>query len=163
MSEKKDLLGKVVSIEEVKDLGIQSIAPLEGKGGRLGLSQMIHNLYGGANMDGYHITTDGHSIHVLIDNGQSCCESWGYFASEDDFAAFIGAELREVKLTDTALHQERVEASGYYGGDAGGIQFVDFVTSQGTFQLAVYNAHNGYYGHGIVVAIDNDILLNETL
>lgn len=43
------------------------------------------------------------------------------------------------------------------------IQFVDFVTSRGTFQLAVYNSHNGYYGHGIIVAKDDEILLNETL
>ena len=164
MSEKKDMLGTIVSIEKVKDLGIRPIAPLEGKGGRLGFMQMLGNVFGGTDMDGYKVATDGHTIHILIDNGQSCCESWGYFASEDDLTAFIGAELREVKLTDTALHQERVEASGYYGGDdGGGIQFVDFLTSQGTFQIAVYNAHNGYYGHGIVVAMDNDILLNETL
>ncbi len=157
------MYGTIQSIEEVKDLRIEPIAPLEGKGGRLGFSQMLDVvLGGGAGMDGYKITTNEHIIQVLIDNGQSCCESWGYFASEDDLVSFVGAELREVNLTDTALHKEKVEASGYYE-DGGGIQFVDFVTSQGTFQLTVYNAHNGYYGHGIVVAKDNDILLNETL
>lgn len=157
------MFGIIQSIEEVKDLRIEPIAPLEGKGGRLGFSQMLGNLFGGAGMDGYKVTTDEHTLQVLIDNGQSCCETWGYFASEDDLASFVGAELREVNLTDIALKKEKVEASDYYGGDDGGIQFVDFVTSQGTFQLAVYNSHNGYYGHGIVVAKDNDILLNETL
>jgi hypothetical protein len=158
----KNMYGTIQRIEEVKDQRITPIAPLEGRGGRLGLSQLLGNLYGGASMDGYKVTTNEHTIHVLIDNGQSCCESWGYFASEDDLASFIATELREVNLTDTALHKEKVEETGYYE-DGGGIQFVDFVTSQGTFQLAVYNAHNGYYGHGIVVALDNDLLLNDTL
>jgi hypothetical protein len=156
------MYGIIQSIEEVKDLRIEPIAPLEGKGGRLGFTQMLGNIFGGASMDGYKVITNEHTIQVLIDNGQSCCESWGYFASEDNITSFVGSELREVTLTDTALHKEKVEASDYYE-DEGGIQFVDFVTSQGTFQLAVYNAHNGYYGHGIVVAKDNDILLNETL
>lgn len=99
------------------------------------------------------------NIHI---NGQSCCENWGYLSSEDDLTQFIGNELIEVKLTDVALNQSKLEDSGYYDGD-GGIQFVDFVTNKGVFQLAVYNSHNGYYGHGIVVAKDNDILLNDTL
>src|SRR5260221_4368784 len=138
------MLGTIQSIEEVKDFHIEPVAPLEGKGGRLGMAQMINTLFGDASMDGYKVITGEHTVQILIDNGQSCCENWGYIASEDDFAPFIGAELREVNLTDTALNKEKVEASGYYE-DGGGIQFVDFVTSQGVFQLAVYNAHNGYY------------------
>lgn len=157
------MLGKIKSIQEVYNYKIQPIAKLEGEGGRLGMSQMINNLLGYADMDGYKVETENHVIHVLIDNGQSCCESWGYFASEDDTSQYIGAELQEVRLTDTALNQEKVDKSDYYSGDSGGIQFVDFVTDKGTFQLAVYNAHNGYYGHGIVVAKDNEILCNETL
>lgn len=156
------MYGIIQSIEEVKDLHIAPIAPYEGKGGRLGFSQMLGNISGVSDMDGYKVTTNKHTVQVLIDNGQSCCENWGYFASEDDLSSFIGSELREVNLTDTALNTSKVEESGYYD-DGGGIQFVDFVTSQGTFQLAVYNAHNGYYGHGIVVARDNDILLTETV
>ncbi len=156
------MFGTIASIEEVKDMRIAPVAPLEGKGGRFGFSQMLGSILGEADMDGYKVTTDKHTLFVLIDNGQSCCESWGYFASEDDLASFVGAELREVNLTDTALRKEKVEKTDYYEGE-GGIQFVDFVTSKGTFQLSVYNAHNGYYGHGIVVAKDNNILLNETL
>lgn len=88
----------------------------------------------------------------------------GLLQSEDDLTAYIGAELREVHLTDTALNKAAVEKSDYYDGDdGGGIQFVDFVTDRGTFQLAVYNSHNGYYGHGILFAKDDAILLNDTL
>jgi len=157
------MLGKIKEITEGFNYKIQPVAKMEGKGGMLGMVQMLNILGGYADMDGYKVETDKHVIYVLIDNGQSCCESWGYFASEDDLNQFIGAELREINLTDTALNKEKVEKSGYYDGDSGGIQFVDFVTDNGVFQLAVYNAHNGYYGHGILVAKDNDIILNETL
>lgn len=118
-------------------------------------------------LDGYKISTADHTIRVLISSNQQCCESWGYFASEDDLSAFVGAALQEIRLTDTALKQEVVEASCYGDEhryeDGGGVQFVDFVTSQGTFQLAVYNAHNGYYGHPILVAIDDEKLLEADL
>jgi hypothetical protein len=156
------MLGKIKSIEEVYNFKIQPVANMNGSGGRLGMSQMINALCGYSDMDGYKVETEDHVFYVLIDNGQSCCESWGYLSSEDNFTPFIGTELIEIKLTDVALNQSVVEKSGYYE-DSGGIQFVDFVTERGVFQLAVYNAHNGYYGHGILVAKDNEILLNDTL
>ena len=121
----------------------------------------IDNYYH-SGMDGYKVETDKHVFHVLVSNGQSCCESWGYLSSDDNFSPFVGVELLEVKLTDTALNQVVVDKSDYYD-DVGGIQFVDFITSNGVFQLAVYNAHNGYYGHGILVTRDDKIIVNETL
>jgi hypothetical protein len=157
------VLGKIKEITEGFNYKIRPVAQMEGKGGRLGMSQMINAIGGYADMDGYKVETEQHIFYVLIDNGQSCCESWGYFASEDDLNYYVGAELQEINLTDTASNKEKVKESGYYDGDSGGIQFVDFVTDKGTFQLAVYNSHNGYYGHGIVVAKDDEILLNETL
>jgi hypothetical protein len=156
------MLGEIKTISEVCDFKIEPVSILNGKRGRLGMSQMLNSLAGYQDMDGYKVETEKHSFFVLIDNGQSCCESWGYFSSEDDLNQFLGAELKEINLTDTALNQQEFEESGYYD-DGGGIQFVDFVTDKGVFQLAVYNAHNGYYGHGILVAKDNEILLNETL
>ena len=157
------MLGIIQSIDEVLDLKIGHVAPLCGKGGRLGVSQMINATLGGfSSMDGYKVVTDKHTFYVLIDNCQSCCESWGYLSSDDNLPRYIGSELSEVNLTDTALNKHIVEQSGYYE-DEGGIQFVDFVTNNGVFQLAVYNAHNGYYGHGIMVAKDEEIVLDETL
>jgi len=156
------LLGKIKNIEEVTDFQIQPISVLNGQGGRLGMSQMINALAGFQEMDGYKIETEKHTVYVLIDNGQNCCENWGYFSSEDDTSQYIGAELNEINLTDIALNKQKFEESDYYD-DAGGIQFVDFLTNKGVFQLAVYNAHNGYYGHGILVAKDDEIILNATL
>lgn len=133
------MLGEITDIEEVFDVKIDW-----------------------SNQDGYRVKTDHHEFYVLISNGQSCCESWGYFSSEDDLQDFIGANLIEVKLTDVALNQKKVEESDCYS-DSGGIQFVDFVTDEGVFQLAVYNAHNGYYGHSITVLKDEEVLLDDGL
>jgi len=83
--------------------------------------------------------------------------------SEDEPADYIGAELLKVELTDVALNKEKVEKTAQYGFDGGGIQFVDFVTTKGVFQLAVYNAHNGYYGHGIALAVGDTVLHEDTL
>ena len=155
--------GIIQRISQVEGQEIRPIAPLEGKGGRLGFSGMLSALAGSDSMDGYEVVTDQHTYRILISNKQSCCENAGYLASDDDLAPYVGAELREVRLTDTALNTRCVEGVAPYGWDEGGIQFVDFVTDRGMFQLAVYNAHNGYYGHGVLVAKDDVVLLNETL
>jgi len=147
--------GKITSIEEVRDIEFE--IPASPKGG----------FSGRIAMDGYKITAGDQTISVLISNEQNCCEAWGYIASEDDLSGFVGESLLDVRLTDTALYQKSIDKSDYYTGcddmDCGGIQFVDFVTDKGIFQLAVYNAHNGYYGHPIVVAIDDNVLISDTL
>lgn len=160
---KKPRYGVSQAIEEVTDMKARPIGSLEGSAGsHLGFTQMLNALGGYGLMDGYKVKTDSTEILILIDNGQSCCESWGYFSSDDDLTRFIGATLTEINLTDVALSKSAVEKSDWYGGD-GGIQFVDFVTNKGVFQIAVYNAHNGYYGHGIVVAIGNEVFHEDTL
>ena len=155
------MYGKITAIEQLNGFKLGNNAPMMGKNGaQLGMMSMLNILSGGRSMDGYKVTTKDHAFLVLIDNGQSCCESWGYMASEDKLDDFIGANLREVTLTDTALKTMKMD--DVYIGD-GGIQFVNFETSRGTLQLAVYNGHNGYYGHGIIVAIDDKIICDNTL
>ena len=118
---------------------------------------------GWGSFEGYELETDKHIFSVLISGYQNCCESWGYFSTNDDTEDFIGQELLEVKLTDVALNEVRINEDFKYGFDCGGIQFVDFVTNKGVFQLAVYNSHNGYYGHSIYVLKDDTELLSDCL
>ena len=127
------------------------------------MMQMLNALRGYGEYDGYKITTEKTEYLILIDNGQCCCESWGYFVSEDDINDYIGKDLIDVALTDKALNNKKLKESGYYD-DCGGIQFVDFKFSDGSvLQFAVYNAHNGYYGHPIIVAKGDEIICQDTL
>lgn len=157
--------GKITSISEIHDFQVGNRAPLNGSGGsRMGMTAMLGGLTGYSKYDGYEVETDNHRFLILIDNGQCCCESWGYLSSDDNLTNYIGKTLLEVVLTDTALNQKAVDKSDYYGGDEGGIQFVDFKCSDGSvLQLAVYNAHNGYYGHPIFVIKDEEIMMSDTL
>jgi len=93
--------------------------------------------------DGYKITTDKRTLDVAVDNGQCCCEYWGYMSSEDDLESFVGAALLRVESVDTALNAKTEPGEL----DEGTVYFVNFYTSRGMFQLAVYDSHNGYYGH----------------
>jgi hypothetical protein len=99
--------------------------------------------------DGWRVVTDDEMIRVGIWDGQSCCESFGYFSTDDDPSRFVGADLLRVERVDGDL---KTIPDMEYGLDSGGAVFVNFVTDRGNFQLAVYNAHNGYYGHEAVVS-----------
>lgn len=117
-------------------------------------------------MTGFEITTDKQAIKLLIDDFQSCCENWGYFMSEDNLDQFIGAQLIDISITDTALNTKPFtsreiseEPPHVYEG---GIMFVNLSTSAGTLQFVAYNEHNGYYGHDAKV-ISEQLNHEETL
>lgn len=105
---------------------------------------------------GYKITTDKQEIIIGIENDQCCCESWGYFMSEDDLNKFINQDLIEVRLTDelnknidlkSKVDDYLIDSDGKFDLFCGGAMFVDFVTNVGVLQFVAYNEHNGYYGH----------------
>lgn len=111
------------------------------------------------NYEGYEITLDsGQKIKMGIDNGQSCCENWGYIISEDDLSQFVGAEYLGIEAVGEAL--EHVEVKGVYEG---GIMFINIKTSEGVLQFVAYNEHNGYYSHHAVVIEDGTVLHSENL
>lgn len=110
-----------------------------------------------ASYDGYIIKTTLQEIKVGISNGQSCCEQWGYCSTLDNPEEFIGARLKEVKITNTAL-----ETATFTGEYSGNTMFVTIETSEGTFQLVMYNDHNGYYGHEAIV-VSNKLTESEYL
>lgn len=99
--------------------------------------------------DGYIISTDKQIIKIGVQDGQSCCENYGYFMSEDNVSDFEGSELLSLEITDTQLKPcEDFNANDMYEGD---VMFVNINTSKGLLQFVAYNEHNGYYGHEAVV------------
>lgn len=96
--------------------------------------------------DGFVVITDKQSIKLGISNGQSCCENFGYFMTNDNLDDFIGATVLGVTIVDEYLNKEKLPEL-YEGG----AMFVNIETSAGTLQFTAYNEHNGYYGHDAVV------------
>ena len=86
--------------------------------------------------------TDGTALK-MFDDGQSCCEN-RYMATSDDLAEYSNTTLLDFELK-TAPNME----DGY--GDHE-VQFLDVKTSNGVFQMANHNEHNGYYGGFWIVA-----------
>lgn len=110
-------------------------------------------------LDGYVITTTDRVIKLQINNEQDCCEQFGYFSSEENPQTFVGATLLGVGSTDKALKTELLSKGGY---DEEECIFITLITDRGDLQFAVYNSHNGYYGHSVRIVIgdheENDIL-----
>jgi hypothetical protein len=107
--------------------------------------------YKHSNMAGYEIETNKQTIKILIDNSPDCCEHWGYFSTNDDVKDFIDEELLDITLTNKALNEVKVKENAADSLDCGDIIFVDIKTGFGILQFAVYNAHNGYYGHSVLI------------
>lgn len=117
--------------------------------------------------DGYQIVTSEQIIYILISNGQDCCEDWGYCMSHDDIQDFIGQPLLDIKIVDEdkkviSLVYSESAKDPYTGEYAGGAIFINLETPIGVLQFAVYNAHNGYYGHEVKV-ISKQVTVDKTL
>ena len=99
--------------------------------------------------EGVTIITDKQKIYLGISSGQCCCEDYGYITSEDDYTDYIGAEIKNVYVTDTLMNSIDLDMDDFdYGG---GAIFINIETNKGTLQFVAYNAHNGYYGHDVRV------------
>lgn len=92
--------------------------------------------------DGFDVSTDTQTIKLRMDTDTSCCESPGYFMSEEDTTQFVGARLISVQVVDEAL--STVEVPDVYDG---GVMFVNIETDKGLLQFVAYNSQNGYYSH----------------
>ena len=90
-------------------------------------------------------------IELAISNERECCEKWGMFISEDNIHDFIGAQINNVTIVDESLKNYDIPI--IHRGDDRIIYttFVNIDTSAGLLQLAVYNMHNGYYGHEVTL------------
>lgn len=113
--------------------------------------------------EGFRVETDSGFIEILVEDQLSCCEEWGSIISNDDLSFFVGAEIISKRFVnndtydDCEIIKEKVEWIEVLD-----CAFIDLETTKGKLQLAVYNNHNGYYGHNIKI-IENGItyLLKE--
>lgn len=101
--------------------------------------------------DGFRIKTSEKELILAISDGQNCCENWGTISTEDDFEEFIGTEIRNILITEGSLTSKLMEnlSKEYVSSDD--TEFITLETTKGTLQFAVYNSHNGYYGHSVYI------------
>ena len=111
----------------------------------------------GRKYDGFEVKTTEQVIFVGISNYQDCCEDWGYVSTIDDVKDYIDAELLNIVIVD-----ENLNTKDFVESDESAAMFVNFETSKGTFQLTMYNIHNGYYSHDAVLVsrqLDREVVL----
>lgn len=113
---------------------------------------------------GYEVVTNLHTYRFGIEDYTQCCESWGYITSEDEFDRFIGKELVEVDTTDKYSVTKSMLREENGGVELEELVFVTFKLSDGdVLQFAVYNQHNGYYGHSIGFWIDDNREISDSI
>ena len=131
------------------------------------ITEIEEHKFNNETYDGYSIIIYSEDklkkIDILISDYQSCCEDWGYICSEDNFDDFIGSKVIEIYTTgiegETSIKDYMT--SKYIDEDE--IMFLTLKTSKGNLQFAVYNSHNGYYGHQAIIKINDEIIEDEIL
>lgn len=110
------------------------------------ISEVLDHKIEGEEYDGFRIRTNKQTIYVVIDNCQRCCEDWGYISTPtaDEVSELIGTKLLSIDIVNQSLNKTEFVSCPAYEDD---FMFVHFNTDRGVFELAVYNHHNGYYGH----------------
>lgn len=107
---------------------------------------------------GYRIITEQNIIKLLVNDEQICCEDAGYICSDENFNDYIGAEF--IKY-DAVYSKDLRRQIGFL--DGGDLTFLNIYTDKGKLDFAVYNAHNGYYGHLAVLMVDGKIISRKEL
>lgn len=106
-----------------------------------------------SNYDGFRIETEDEEMYFLIGNSQCCCENWGtYLYTPEDLKDYIGADYLGYDESSCSEIENHLKIE-YVGPDE--ICFLNIHTSKGTIDFAVYNSHNGYYSHAVVLKITN--------
>ena len=103
--------------------------------------------------DGLMIETEEEEIYFVIQNGQQCCENWGtYLYTPETLEDYIGADY--LGYTESTCEQiVNSLKNEYVNPDE--TCFLNIKTSKGVIDYAVYNSHNGYYSHDVVLKITN--------
>lgn len=120
----------------------------------LGTIRIIKEVFGDNDIrrdyQGFAVFTDKVTVFFGIEIDQQCCEISGHIASTDEFTPFIGSALVSVSVVDEALKTYNLKLDEFETEDRGtNYKFINLVTTMGVLQFAVYNKHNGYYGHEV--------------
>lgn len=113
-------------------------------------------------LDGVKIDFDNDKSLVFgISHDQDCCEEWVYISQADneDVSNYIGAKIRSIEIVDYSVLTQ-LEEIGACETDC---YFLNVMTTKGELNFAVYNIHNGYYGHRVTMKYDNNEMFSKFL
>lgn len=122
----------------------------------------INPFYEEYELDGVKVDFDNDKSLVFgISTGQDCCEEWGYISQVDneDVTNYIGAKIRSIEIVDHYVSTQ-LEEIGVCETDC---YFLNVMTTKGELNFAVYNIHNGYYGHRVTMKYDNKEMFSKFL
>ena len=99
-------MNRLYSVNEIYGFRLGNRPLLTGaNGSQLGIMGSLNYLCGiGISFDGYEIKTENATYRILIENGQNCCESWGYFSSDIVFLGFFPLiPLAMLSISETVI------------------------------------------------------------
>ena len=102
--------------------------------------------------DGFKIETEDEELYFVIERCQNCCECWGYLSTPENLENYIGAEYLGYEEKVCKLLVEQVKEDCVVEDE---MQFLNVNTSKGVIDFAVYNSHNGYYSHTVILKLIN--------
>ncbi len=106
--------------------------------------------------DGKTNFVDGNNCFVGFDNGQWCCEDFGYLITNEiptkdsDVDDFPKIETDGFNFDTEFFHEQE-------GHECGGLVTFRLVRGEEQIYLTIYNHHNGYYSHGFEFSVDGQI------
>jgi hypothetical protein len=109
-------------------------------------SEYVFKLSKYTTLEGLKIITDKGDIILVMDQYSKCCENCGadFLETPDDIIKYIGATLILVGDTNDCELNDSVDNNETQ---------LKIVTTVGVLQYAVYNAHNGNYGHSTFLQV----------
>jgi hypothetical protein len=115
--------------------------------------------------DGYSSSLniiDENNVIVGFDLNSSCCEEFGYKIGEVDRCQEV-LDADNDRLTGYVIDIESF-VENLNGSDEGGELCFDCIKEGAeTIKFALYNYHNGYYGHGWSLSKGDDLLKSGSL
>lgn len=95
---------------------------------------------------GYKIIMNDSAKNIIckIENAHKCCEQWGVY-TDAKLNDFVGAEYRSIDITKQ--EKEQYEQMGKI--------IITIDTDRGKIIIELYNEHNGYYLHDVIIQTEH--------
>lgn len=109
---------------------------------------------------------DENNVFVGYDTHQSCCENADWFISRGKInkAFNNGAGKFNYNLTNYVFDASYFEIVDAVDCNEGGmVRFRLTSKNEEDLYLHLFNAHNGYYGHGFTMEIDGKVIKNFSI